>query len=73
MLEAAAHSLGVDLGELAMVGDSLITDIAGAQASGCYGVLVRTGKFDAAELADSATQPDIVVDSIAGLPGVLTM
>ncbi|UCC50001.1 MAG: HAD hydrolase-like protein, partial [Gemmatimonadota bacterium] len=43
----------------------------GAQAIGCLGILVRTGKFRAAELDNSDVQPDLVVDSIAALPKLL--
>lgn len=73
LFEAAAHSLGLEPGELAMVGDSLITDIAGAQTAGCYGVLARTGEYDATELADSPIKPDIIIKSIAELPSALMM
>lgn len=67
---SAAHALDLEPGELAMVGDSLDTDIAGAQIAGCLGVLVRSGKFDASEMARAAVQPDLVVDSVADLPAV---
>jgi HAD superfamily hydrolase (TIGR01458 family) len=65
---SAAHALDLEPGELAMVGDSLLADIEGAQSAGCLGVLVRTGKFDASELASSPVQPNLVVDSVADLP-----
>ncbi len=54
-----------------MVGDDLQADVAGAQAAGCQGFLVRTGKFRATELEASDVQPDLVVDSIASLPALL--
>jgi len=69
--EAAASSMGLEPGDLAMVGDSLDTDIAGGQAAGCFGVLVRTGNFSEASLAEATSQPDAVIDSIADLPDVI--
>ncbi len=71
LFEAAARSMGLELGDVAMVGDDLHADVAGAQAIGCLGILVRTGKFRAAELDNSDVQPDLVVDSIAALPKLL--
>ncbi|NNE42948.1 MAG: TIGR01458 family HAD-type hydrolase [Gemmatimonadetes bacterium] len=56
-----------------MVGDDVHSDVGGARACGLRGVLVRTGKFDAAELAraEPGRAPDLVVDSIAELPAAL--
>lgn len=71
MFEAAARSMGLEPEDVAMVGDDLQADVAGAQAIGCLGVLVRTGKFRAEELEGSDVRPDLVVDSIAALPDVL--
>ncbi|NIR45875.1 MAG: TIGR01458 family HAD-type hydrolase [Gemmatimonadetes bacterium] len=73
LFQAAARSLELEPGDLAMVGDSLRTDIPGAQAAGCLGVLVRTGKFDEVELANSDVEPDTVIDSIAKLPQALDL
>lgn len=71
MFEAAAGSMGLALSDVAMVGDDLQADIAGAQAVGIQGIMVRTGKFRAAELESSNVRPDRVVDSIAVLPDLL--
>lgn len=71
MFEAAARSMGVELEEVVMVGDTLESDIAGAHEVGCQAILVRTGKFDADALARSEIQPDLVVDSLAVLPALL--
>ncbi len=71
MFEAAARSMGLALEEVAMVGDDLQADIAGAQAIGIQGIMVRTGKFRAEELQDSEVKPDLVVDSLAALPDLL--
>ncbi|NIN70657.1 MAG: TIGR01458 family HAD-type hydrolase [Gemmatimonadetes bacterium] len=71
MFEAAARSMGLALSDVAMVGDDLQADIAGAQAIGVQGIMVRTGKFRAEELQNSAIRPDLVVDSLATLPDLL--
>lgn len=71
MFEAAAGSMGLPLARVAMVGDDLQADIAGAQALGCQAFMVRTGKFRAAELEASAVEPDRVLDSLAALPDLL--
>jgi HAD superfamily hydrolase (TIGR01458 family) len=68
MFEAAARSMGLALTDVAMVGDDLQADIAGAQALGIQGIMVRTGKFRGAELESSDIEPDLVVDSVASLP-----
>jgi ribonucleotide monophosphatase NagD (HAD superfamily) len=54
-----------------MVGDDLVNDVAGIQALGGKGILLRTGKYSQSELDDSDIQPDLVLDSIADLPGVI--
>jgi hypothetical protein len=37
----------------------------------CTGVLVRTGKFQLAQIEKSEISPDAILDSLAGLPGLL--
>ena len=64
---AAVDDLGLEPGEVVMVGDDIRTDVEGAQRAGLAGVLVRTGKFSPADLAGDVT-PDAVIDSIADLP-----
>jgi HAD superfamily hydrolase (TIGR01458 family) len=64
---AAAERLGLPPGEVVMVGDDARADVAGAQAAGLRGVLVKTGKFRPADLAGEA-RPDGTIDSIAELP-----
>jgi len=71
MFEAAARSLGLALDRVAMVGDDLQADIAGSQALGCRAFMVRTGKFREEELHASEIEPDVVIDSLAALPGLL--
>lgn len=71
LFEAAAQHMGLELEEVAMVGDSMSSDIAGAKSAGCQGILVRTGKFSADELSAADLQPDLVVDSLATVPELL--
>ncbi len=68
---AAADSMGVDLFNLAVVGDDIGTDVAGAQACEAAAVLVRTGKFREGDLGRGAPRPDLILDSIASLPSAL--
>jgi phospholysine phosphohistidine inorganic pyrophosphate phosphatase len=64
---AAAARLGAAPGEAAMIGDDIVTDVAGAQSAGLKGVLVRTGKFRETDL-EGEVKPDAVLDSVAALP-----
>lgn len=61
---AAAAGLGVPIGRVAVVGDDLESDVAGAHAAGCVAVAVRTGKFR----DETSSAPDAILDSIADLP-----
>jgi HAD superfamily hydrolase (TIGR01458 family) len=65
---SAAGKLELPPGEIAMVGDDIHADIGGAQAAGMRGVLVKTGKFRAADLVGEV-RADVVIDSVADLPG----
>ena len=50
-----------------MIGDDVEADVAGAQAAGLKGALVRTGKFRPTD-PEAAVRPDVVFDTIADLP-----
>lgn len=65
--EAAVENLSIPASEIAMIGDSIETDVAGAQASGLRGVLVRTGKFRESDLLGKV-RPDALLNSIRDLP-----
>jgi HAD superfamily hydrolase (TIGR01450 family) len=54
-------------GAVAMVGDGLGSDVAGAAAAGLGTVLVLTGNSSAEDAASAAVRPDEVLDSIADL------
>jgi HAD superfamily hydrolase (TIGR01458 family) len=53
--------------EVAMVGDDAEADVAGAQAAGLRGILVKTGKYH----PEAEGEPDLLLDSIAVLPEAL--
>lgn len=57
---------------IAVVGDDLESDIGGAIDSGLKTIAVRTGKFENFNLAKSKIHPDLILDSIADLPGYIT-
>jgi HAD superfamily hydrolase (TIGR01458 family) len=57
--------------QAAMVGDDIITDIAGARKTGMKAVLVRTGKFRDEILRSAVIKPTYVIDSIARLGDIL--
>jgi HAD superfamily hydrolase (TIGR01458 family) len=65
---AALASIGpAVVGQAAMVGDDLWSDIEGAQRSGLLGWLVRTGKFRDEALRQSGVRPDRILPSVAAL------
>jgi len=70
---AALEELGASAGDVAMVGDDVENDVAGAQAAGIRGVLVRTGKFRPDDLERADVTPDAVIASISELPRLLAL
>ena len=64
----ALKDMGILPEEAVMIGDDILTDIAGAQALGMKGVLVRTGKFQQNVVQSSGVRPDYTIDSIKDLP-----
>jgi HAD superfamily hydrolase (TIGR01458 family) len=69
--EAGFAALGLEPGEVAMVGDDARQDVRAAMDLGATGVLVRTG-LGAIEIA-SDVEPNLVLESIADLPAALAM
>ncbi|MEZ4653068.1 MAG: TIGR01458 family HAD-type hydrolase [Candidatus Eisenbacteria bacterium] len=67
---SAVARLGRRPSETAMVGDDIAGDVAGAQAAGLRGILVRTGKFRPADL-QQGIRPDFILDSLARILDVL--
>lgn len=70
IFEAALDCLGVRSDEAVFVGDSLETDIAGAQNVGMRGVL-RAGPETSRLPDDLSIPPDAVIADLADLPAVL--
>ena len=68
---AAAESMGVELFNMAVIGDDMKTDIAGANACDAASVLVKTGKFTEDDLYSRNPKPDLILDSVASLPNAL--
>jgi 3-hydroxyisobutyrate dehydrogenase/2-hydroxy-3-oxopropionate reductase len=57
---------------IAVVGDSLVADIVGAHRAGLDAILVLTGNTTRDEVEASVAVPDVVLNSIADLPGAMT-
>lgn len=67
----ALDASGVAVERTVMVGDDLAADVAGAQAVGMRGLLVRTGKGGGPHPDAGTIEPDATLDSLAALPGLL--
>ena len=63
----ALEDMGLEAEDVAMVGDDAEADVAGAQAAGLAGILVRTGKYR----PEAEGRPNLLLDSIAALPAAL--
>ena len=61
--ELALNSLGLPKEQVLMVGDRVGSDVIGAHRFGIRSVLLRSGEFDARDLAGEI-KPDIIFDSI---------
>ncbi|KAJ1562540.1 Haloacid dehalogenase-like hydrolase domain-containing protein 2 [Cladochytrium tenue] len=61
----AVADMGLEPGELAMIGDDVRDDVGGAQALGMTGILVRTGKYRAGDETRHGVTPAMVVDDFA--------
>ena len=68
---AVLGGLGVAAADAVMVGDDVETDVGGAQAAGVAGILVRTGKYDAAHVASAGVRAAATAASIADVPALL--
>ena len=69
--ELALDDLGIAAAHACMIGDDLINDVQGAQSCGIKGVLVRTGKYRQDQVKAANVKPDLEIDSVADLPGLL--
>lgn len=69
--QIALDDMGLKPGEAAIIGDDIDADVGGGQQAGLKGILVKTGKYRQNYAEASAIKPDLIVDSIVDLPGVL--
>ena len=67
----ALDDLGLPADAVAMVGDDIEADIAGAQSIGLKGILVKTGKYRDALTAKSGVTPDLTLESVAAIAPLL--
>lgn len=70
MMDAAARRLS-GCESVGVVGDQPLTDLAGARYLGWTRILVLSGVTDPDDPAVTRDEPDLVLDSIADLPGAL--
>jgi ribonucleotide monophosphatase NagD (HAD superfamily) len=66
--DMAIKTLGLPPNQVVMIGDSIETDIGGAQRAGIEAILVRTGNYQFLSESESGVIPDHMIDSIADLP-----
>jgi HAD superfamily hydrolase (TIGR01458 family) len=71
--ELALGELGLSADRAAMVGDDVEADVGGAMDAGLAGILVRTGKYREDLVRQSGIEPTATVDSIADVPGLLSI
>ena len=67
----ALASLGLDAGDVVMVGDDIEADIGGAQNAGLRAVQVETGKYNTGDRRHPRIAPDGRIPSIAELPAFM--
>jgi HAD superfamily hydrolase (TIGR01450 family) len=67
MFEMAQKALG-SCRRVAVVGDHLVADVAGAKRAGLAAILVLTGTTSREDVEHADIQPDLVIESIADLP-----
>lgn len=69
--ELALAVMDLEAGRVLVVGDSLENEGIGAARVGCRTALVRSGRFDDAQLDGTDFRPDCILDSVADLPRAL--
>lgn len=72
MLEGIMYRYKLQANEIAMVGDRIYTDIAMANNTQCFGVLVLTGEAKESDLINCDIKPDLVVANIAKFEELLS-
>ena len=71
MFDTALDLLKLQANAVAMVGDRLDTDIAGAQAAGIATIWLASGVHSRADVAAWQPQPDLLLDDLGALLAVL--
>ena len=71
MMRAARKELGLATDETAIIGDTMETDILGGVQLGFHTVLVFSGGTQREDLCRYAYRPEVVVESLAELSGLL--
>ena len=66
-----SEASGVPLSRMAVIGDRLYTDMAGARAAGALAILVLSGEATRADLEGSETRPDRVIQDLSELTTAL--
>ena len=72
MMRAARKQLGLTSAETVMVGDTMETDILGGVGLGYRTILVMSGGTTSEDLQDFAYSPDLVLNSVADIPEILS-
>jgi HAD superfamily hydrolase (TIGR01458 family) len=69
--DRALDEIGLRPGQVAMIGDDISTDVAGAHMVGMKSILVKTGKYRKDTEKNSAIKPTYSIDSLAHLIDIL--
>ena len=69
--ELALRDMSVRAEEAAVIGDDVVSDVAGGKKLGMKGILVKTGKFRKEALERAEVKPDLILDSVAELRGFI--
>ncbi len=65
--DLALRDLGLEAGQVLVIGDDVENDARGGAAAGCRTALVRTGKFQGSLAELDGRDADLVLDSVADL------
>lgn len=69
--QIALDDMALKPSEAVIIGDDIDADVGGGQQVGLKGILVKTGKYRQSYTEASAIKPNVIIDSIAGLPKIL--
>ena len=71
IVDSVARKIGLQIEDMAMVGDRLYTDIALGQTSGITTCLVLSGETHPEDLVDSPFQPTYTFENLGAIAGWL--